>query len=415
MEVKNFDNKNTTEDLHRTRIPLTWILFLGVLPFDKASLALYINPSLGNYISYALNAITLFIAFFLMLNGSAKKIAKNKLCTKYILYFAVLIFIYLISSLISSDFTISRVLSLICLLTYYLFSICKYNSIYDLLQDINIALLVIVLISFVLYLFGNPNVFYTENATTLTFKGIAANRNSYAEITMFLIVSSFCIYQKKRKLLPFVFSVGLSVYTTLLTNSATATICVILLSGSMLLISLKKIAKHLSFGMFAFAYFAVFILLILFQNTDGGIFQWITETFNKDVTFTGRTDLWSAAMEAISQRPIFGYGYDTDVLLQYGMRYTDPHNSILYILLTEGILGVIAFMVMILSVFAKKKDSKLKSNYIYASMLIFFMIWLIRGLVESGCSYSHFLFWASIIILDRLQLETEVKNAGKHI
>lgn len=415
MNIKKFDDKNTTEDLHRTRISFAWILFLGVLPFDKAALALYINPSLGSYISYALNAITLFIAVFLMLNGSAKKILKSKLCTKYILYFSLLIFIYLISGLISSDFTISRILSLICLLMYYLFSICQYKSIYDLLQDINMALLVIVILSFVLYLFGNPNVFYIENATTLTFKGIAANRNSYAEVTMFLIVSSFCIYQKKRKPLPFIFSVGLSIYTTLLTNSATATICVILLSGSLLLISLKKRVKYISFGVFAFVYFIVFILLTLFQNTNIGIFQWITEAFNKDATFTGRTDLWSAAMKAISQRPVFGYSYDTDVLLQYGMRYLDPHNSILYILLTEGIIGLVAFVVMILSVFAKKKDSKLKSNYIYASMVIFFMIWLIRGLVESGCSYSHFLFWVSIIILDRLQLENEVKNAEKHI
>lgn len=409
MKITQIDSKNTVENSHKIRTSFAWVLFLGVIPFDKAALALYINASLGEYISYALNALTLFIAFFLILNGSAKKGIKNKLFIKYVLYFVSLLFIYLMNSLISSDIAIRRILSLICLLFYYLFVICKYDSIYELLQDIKTALLVIVITSLILYLMGNPNVFYRESTTKLTFKGIAANRNSYAEVTMFLIVSSFCVYKKEGNFFSFAISVGLAIYTTLLTNSATATICIILLSCSLLLISFKRIAKHLSVSLFAFVYIAVFVFLILFQNTDSWIFQWVTETFNKDVTFTGRTDLWSAAMNAISKRPIFGYGYDSDVLLSYGMGYADPHNSILYILLTEGIIGLLSFGGMIIGLFVKKKDSELRTNYIYAYMLIFFMIWLIRGLVESGCSYSHFLFWLAIIVLDRLQLENEVK------
>lgn len=406
-------NKNTVNAKRKTHVSLAWVLFLGVIPFDKAALTLYLNPVLGEYISYALNAITFFVTVFLILNGSTKKNIKNTLCIKYVCYFVFLFFLYLISALISSEILISRILSLFCLLAYYLFVIFNYNNIYDLLQDINVALLVIVFISFILYLMKNPNVFYTENASTVTFKGIVSNRNSYAEISLFLITGSFCLYKNRRKFLPFAISVGFALYTTLLTNSATAIICVLLLFGGLLLVGSEKIAKHLSVALFAFVYLVIFVFLILFRNTDVGIFKIVTGIFNKSSTFTGRVDLWSAAINAISQRPIFGYGYDSDILLSYGVQHADPHNSILYVLLTGGVIGFLGFVVMVFSVFSKNKNIKLRTNYMHASMSMFFMIWLLRGLVESGCSYSHFIFWVAIIILDRVRLENEENtNAG---
>ena len=130
---------------------LKWILFLWVLPIDKAALTLYRSNTTGELISFILEVITLIMAFIGFFNIRTIKV-KYHLCQKYILYFVVLIITYLFAASVD-QILITRFLSLGCLLGYYLFVICCYNNIDQFLRDINKALLFVIIVGSILYLF----------------------------------------------------------------------------------------------------------------------------------------------------------------------------------------------------------------------------------------------------------------------
>ena len=184
---------------------LRWILFLGVLPIERAAVTLYASSEVGYFIILLLNMITLILAVIFLWKNKNKR---HPLSLKYVLFFGILMFIYIVGSVIVDEFYITRILSLVCLLGYYLFVIHGYVSVEDFLSDITKTLLLVVVVSLLLYFLGNVNVLYVESASTLTFKGIMPNRNNYSEISLFLVTTSFILFQKKLiKIIPFVISI----------------------------------------------------------------------------------------------------------------------------------------------------------------------------------------------------------------
>jgi O-antigen ligase len=78
-----------------------------------------------------------------------------------------------------------------------------------------------------------------------------------------------------------------------------------------------------------------------------------------DPTFTGRTDVWEFALQAVAQRPIFGYGFSAfwgTPQVQYGLTEnstwvnatTDAHNAYLNLALTTGIPGLALVLLWII-------------------------------------------------------------------
>lgn len=377
-----------------------WILFLGVFPIEKAAVTLYTNSEVGYYFFLLLNIITLGLATLFFLNNRKNR---QQLSLKYLIYFSLLIFIYMIGSVMADEFSVTRILSLVCLLGYYLFVIHGYSSVDDFFCDINKALLLIIIVSLMLYLVGSNNVLYRENALQLTFKGIVPNRNNYSEISLFFITTNFVLFKKKRmKLIPFIMTTILAIYTTILTRSATSIVCLLLLLLLLVFSKSKYVKKVCLSNIMLIGYAIIFLILVLLQNTNFGVMSYIAKIFEKSVTLTGRTNIWTASFQLLSEFPLFGYGYDTQILLRNGVRENDPHNSIIYILLTGGIFGLILFISMLKPLFVNKHgDIDIKdSTYVYLRIFVF--IWAIKGLVESVFSYTHFVFWVTIIAFDMM-------------
>jgi O-antigen ligase len=95
---------------------------------------------------------------------------------------------------------------------------------------------------------------------------------------------------------------------------------------------------------------------VLFEPVRG-----LVEAIMPDATFTGRTDIWQLALEALMQRPITGYGFSsfwgTEEVV-YGLAgnatwanaATDAHNGYLNLALSVGLPGlalVIAWIVIL--------------------------------------------------------------------
>lgn len=81
----------------------------------------------------------------------------------------------------------------------------------------------------------------------------------------------------------------------------------------------------------------------------------ITSASGKDLTFSGRTDIWGAAVTAIEQRPLLGYGtgamfwsnpvnQETDALWrEVGFEAAHAHSGALDLMLQLGAVGLILF------------------------------------------------------------------------
>ena len=391
-----------TTDLGRERgekrfslLCLKWILFLGVLPFEKAALTLYASRAVGEAISFALNALTLILAM-----GSLVKIRfkrQKRTAEKYILFYIVLIVTYAMAIFVE-EIRLTRFLSLLCLLGYCLLVICTYEDIDDAIRDINRALLLIIALSFGLYIAGSEQVLYIENASKTVFKGIVANRNTYSEISLFYIATSFYLWRwDVKRLLWQIPMLLVAVLTTVLTNGATSILCLCLLLLVMLALQIKGASRFLSFNLFLTLYLALFVLLLGSRGADFPLLRYVSALFGKSSTLTGRLEIWSAALGELYKSPIFGFGYDTSLLLDLGIRENDPHSGLLYIALTQGLLGVVAFACMLVFLIKNSGRADLRNDRRYQTMLVFILVWLVKGLVESVFSYTHFVFWCALI------------------
>jgi O-antigen ligase len=107
----------------------------------------------------------------------------------------------------------------------------------------------------------------------------------------------------------------------------------------------------------ALGIFLVVGILFIFNLTSVGTVVFepmrkLMEAIMPDATFTGRTEIWQLGIQAVAQRPITGYGYQTfwgTPEVVYGMgdavtwanAATDAHNAYLNLALTIGIPGML--------------------------------------------------------------------------
>lgn len=84
----------------------------------------------------------------------------------------------------------------------------------------------------------------------------------------------------------------------------------------------------------------------------------VTSAYGKDTTFSGRTLIWEAAIDAVQRRPWLGHGYGAlfyrervssataEIWRQVGFDNSHAHNGLLELLLQLGIVGAVIFGVL---------------------------------------------------------------------
>lgn len=383
------------------------ILFLGVLPFDKSAILLYKNDFLSSLISYGLNALTLLLGL-LFLIFDKRKYTKNKVATHTTIALFLFLLSAIISGLINSNLSYYRIFSIVCLWGYYNFSICFFKDYKDLVFSIGISSTFLVFLSLFLYYLGNDNVLYTVSANVKALKGVSLNRNGFMEIGLFAILASLiALFQKKHIILNTI-NILICIYAIILTKSATSLICLIVFG---ILVVLKKVFQNKNFYKLIILIYVLFFLgIVFFVSFSNEIFSVISELFNRSASLTGRTNIWDVTFDIIIKKPIFGYGIDTDILLLNGIEENDPHNGLLYMILTQGIIGLI-FTIVIIFKILKSSSLLIKMNHFNYLIFVFVFIWFIRALVESSLSYTHYSFWILLIVLYSLSLDLGKKRS----
>lgn len=148
----------------------------------------------------------------------------------------------------------------------------------------------------------------------------------------------------------------LSIALIVLSTSKTA---LVILLASIVLLPFYKALRWSSSLAISFAIYMLLVggsvAVLLVSNAEA-----ILGAFGRDLTLTGRTDLWAAAIDKIGERPWLGYGYggfwrswegeSAQVLSIIRWAAPHSHNGFLDLWLDLGLLGLLAFALSFLAV-----------------------------------------------------------------
>ena len=159
-----------------------------------------------------------------------------------------------------------------------------------------------------------------------------------------------------------------SVITLVIVGSKTSLVGISLLIAFYLIKSYrtrKRLIILFIIAYFLFQAFAVFGVYDLSKNQY--IVYFVEQVLHKDLTFTNRTQVWFDCFKLIIQSPIVGYGIQSDDWYKALLDVTSAHNLVLGKLLCGGIIGLLLFIMIIIS--AVKKHIQHPSP---ASQFLFF-------------------------------------------
>lgn len=134
-----------------------------------------------------------------------------------------------------------------------------------------------------------------------------------------------------------------------------------------LLIVLRK-RKEFHFGFIAVG-IIIFDLLLTIMGKSFAIINVISAWFNKDITLSGRTEIWAKVILKLMKSPIAGFGADSTVPI--GFTFRPAHNQWLHFAMEGGYVALIIMLVgVIITILYLNKQRSAKWYTIYSVSLI---------------------------------------------
>lgn len=145
-----------------------------------------------------------------------------------------------------------------------------------------------------------------------------------------------------------------------------------------------------------------------------------------DASFNHRGFIWIRTLRELSKAPLanilFGHGlncfyqfispaYHDEMMQIYGAVYVDPHNEFLQVLITMGILGVIGYFGLIITVFIRAARSS-RDQVFQITAIVVFATYLLQGIVNIATIYCLPLFFALLGLASGEQ-RLAAKSPGK--
>ncbi len=244
----------------------------------------------------------------------------------------------------------------------------------------------------------------------VAWQGVFTHKNTLGGAMVGLITLSLvlCLTGWRRGL---TVAVILGAFTALVgSRSGTA---VVLLAGSVPLIFFLALCKS-SAGGAAFGliigFLAITVALIVAEFLSLNLVSVALDLLGKDATLTGRTVLWEYAWLTIMDHPWLGIGYKayfaspetSGSLLRYILQQTIPylHNNFLEVAVAFGSMGVLAFVIGLISAGAKSVQSFARERGLIGVWSVVFMVQvLVACMTENPLFYNHSLAQVMIVLI----------------
>lgn len=357
---------------------LSQFSYLGVLiiliPFFKPRYLSNISSinTFYNLFLYAMMGVMLVRFFF-----NYKFIKFNKFEWNYIL-FSALYFVSIILALLYNNLGIYINLlyysKIIVLMLYTFFMMKKHEK--SFLLGICGLLNILVLFQAITVLLYPKGLYYDQTGNP----GYFWNTDNHC-ITLFLtsILLNYivCVCVKHKKSPINIAMIFISVALTFYVWSATSIMGMVLFI--FLFVFRNKLPSKIYNPYFCLIIFAALNVLIVFFRIQN-LFSWIiVDVLGKDITFTGRTQIWDIAINLIKKKPFFGYG-ETDIIYiehTWGSYYKlMAHNHFLDIMILGGVVSLICYIIYlvynahILKNYENYQLTKVFISYLYAILIM---------------------------------------------
>ena len=173
---------------------------------------------------------------------------------------------------------------------------------------------------------------------------------------------------------------------------------------------LKKLSFQWAFtAIICFLVVSIIMTVFIVDNLE----EIIVGGLGKDLTLTGRTEFWPQLIDAVNQRPWFGYGYygffqqkklgpATPAYFIYttnGFQPQNPHNGVIGILLAFGWPGLILMMISLLLNLTYAVRYLSRSKLEDAGMPICFLVYIIMSNITEGYIVTTSNTWLSYVML----------------
>ena len=182
--------------------------------------------------------------------------------------------------------------------------------------------------------------------------------------------------------------------------SATSIGCMIIgLFSLLLLFCMENRSQYIASFLVCAAAFMAFVMP--FSNIFAPI---ITSIFDRDMTFTGRTLIWSLGLDIAARNPIFGTGFggfwgfaENQITSTYNVNHA--HNGFLDVYIEIGIAGLAVLLAFLLNFFKTMRRLLFHTFEWPAFSICFLIISLIFNYTESNFLKSSSFLWNSTIFL----------------
>lgn len=244
-------------------------------------------------------------------------------------------------------------------------------------------------------------------------RGLAPTKNNLGQISLFSILALLAIisYNKGRAINVVHYGLLLMAITAYLGARSTTSflvglfllfICALVYVGT--LISNRQLASYYAFFVLLISFSLVYIVMVQTPEVIAGILG----VFGKDLSFTGRVELWGTVYEMTKGKMIQGWGiggfWITEgthlypIYSQFIWLPNQSHQGYLDILNQTGIVGISLLMLMIVGYLRKAAQLKKRNVWIW-----FFLGILIYNFQESlffrPRHIGHFMFMFAYIAL----------------
>jgi len=217
-------------------------------------------------------------------------------------------------------------------------------------------------------------------------------------------------------------SIGIVFWLFYIINNTNSSTSKILFFALFFLVFLVRYLKNFSFRV-------VFPILIIYMLLAAGVTLWITQNYEffivdilgKDLTLTGRTELWGRLNHSIAEYPWLGYGFKGfwlrglgiledpagNIINANGFKPNSAHSGFYDVVLELGLVGLVLFFLSFFLNLIRSTLNMRDSKQLESVLPILIMTYMaIANLTVSNLVSIHFIWFSYVIISVRLGIET---------
>lgn len=332
--------------------------FTTNIPFDPSNYA----DTFGGETTNIKNQIVYLFLFFSSLLVLSKRFNKILTLVKSEKYLSIFVLLCLLSALWSDHSLLSIKRSFQLFVMFLIIVEALVN-----IEPVKLLKLLKIVVSMYLFfnLYACRFIPAAIDPVFGTWRGIEVQKNWLAQNSFYCLLSSIVFFYSDKTRYTKLYDSILILISLLIiykAHSSTNLIAVFILVFMGLIFQIESIFNKLGIGRSFLGLTFLFILTFsgIFLIFSSELFGLIPGYFGKDMTLSGRVDIWGFAWNDIEKKIFLGYGFATywimgssrlQIFASYfeGFMVNEAHNGYLEIILQLGVIGFIFFLFPIIA------------------------------------------------------------------